>query len=309
VVDAVIRGRDLYRYADTRGIWDAARRYFLRAIARDSNYAPAWAWLSAADRSGAGRGFLPADSAIPAARAAIDRALRLDPNLPEAWEHRGQLERLVDWDWKAAGESYQHALALDPGSVSAVLYNASIDKTLGQFDTAIALYRRAVELDPVDPLTRGDLITGEYYAGHLNEVAKMIRSLPPNMLDALSGEELLDEYLALGRVADAEALVPRQAAPVEELRARALVAYAEGRRQTSDSALTLLIAQYHAGAAYQIAVVYAFRGEADSAFAWLDRGYTARDQGLAFVMGDPMFAKLHGDARWAAFLTKMRLPH
>jgi hypothetical protein len=107
--------------------------------------------------------------------------------------------------------------------------------------TAVPLiYRRAVELDPVDPLTRGSLITGEYYAGHLNEVATMIRSLPPNMLDAVSSsEELLDEYLALGRFADAETLVPRQAAPVEELRGRAL----------------------------------------------------------------------HGDARWAAFLTKMRLPH
>ena len=308
-VDEVMRGRDLYRYAENEGSWASARRYFMDAIARDSNYALAWAWLAAADRSGAGRGYLPNESAIPAARAAINPALALDPNLPEAWEQRGQFERLVDWNWKAAAESYQHALALDPGGADALRYDGTIEVTLGHFDKAIALLHRAIELDPADPVVRGQLATAEYDAGHLDEVAQIIHSLPPDVLDAVSKDELLDEYLALGRVADADALVTRQVAAVEELRGRALVSYTQGRRQTSDSALALLIARYHAGGAYQIAEVCAFRGEADCAFAWLDRGYDVRDQGIPSVLADPLFAKVRGDPRWAAFLTKMQLPH
>jgi TolB-like protein/DNA-binding winged helix-turn-helix (wHTH) protein len=308
-VDAVIRGRDLYWYLDTRASWDQARRYFLRAIARDSNYALAWSWLGAANRYGAGRGFVPSDSAIPAARVAIDRALALDPNLPEAWEQRGQLERLVDWDWKAAAESYQRALALDPGSAEAVAYNGAIEWTLGHREEAIALQRRATELDPVDTYQRGALALAEYYAGHLDKADEVIRSIPLDVGDAISKDQLFEIYLGLGRVADAEALVPQLPGPEQRLRGRALVSSTQGRRQASDSALAALITQYHATEAYQIAEVYAFRGEVDSAFAWLDRGYAQRDQGLGLVLVDPLFVKLHGDARWPAFLTTMRLPH
>jgi len=54
--------------------------------------------------------------------------------------------------------------------------------------------------------------------------------------------------------------------------------------------------------------VYAFRGEADRAFEWLERAYAQRDSGLAEMKGDPLLKSLERDPRYAAFLKKMRLP-
>lgn len=58
----------------------------------------------------------------------------------------------------------------------------------------------------------------------------------------------------------------------------------------------------------EIARVYAFRGEKDRAFEWLDRAYDVRDQDLYFIKGDPLLKKLEADPRYKAFLRKMNLP-
>ena len=60
--------------------------------------------------------------------------------------------------------------------------------------------------------------------------------------------------------------------------------------------------------AFQIAEVYAFRGEADKAFEWLERAYAQRDGGLPEMKGDPLLKNLEADPRYKAFLKKMRLP-
>ena len=307
-VDDVMRGRDLFRYTDTKGGWDAARRYFLQAIAHDSGFALAWTWLSAADRRGAARGFVAADSGIPGARAAIDRAVALDANLPEAWDQRGQLERLIDWDWAAAAESYHRAIKLDPESADAVAHLAALELTLGHFDEAIALVRQAIELDPIDPYLLDGLAEVEYYAGYPDKAQEVIQSIPSNAKDAASDETRVRVSLALGR-ADASSVVPQAGTPERRPFLRALVASAQGQRAASDSALADLITLYPASSAYEIATVYGFQGNRDSAFAWLDSAYAQRDQGLSKVLIDPLLVRLHGDRRYAALLTRMRLPH
>jgi tetratricopeptide (TPR) repeat protein len=88
----------------------------------------------------------------------------------------------------------------------------------------------------------------------------------------------------------------------------AIAYYALGRKKEADAALHELIAKYHAGAAYQIAEVYAFRNQPDEAFAWLDRAYAQRDSGLIGTKVDPLLKSLHNDPRFAALLKKLNLP-
>jgi TolB-like protein len=88
----------------------------------------------------------------------------------------------------------------------------------------------------------------------------------------------------------------------------AIAYYALGRKKESDAALSELITKYHAGYAYQIAEVYAFRNQPDEAFEWLDRAYAQRDGGLVGTKVEPLLKSLHNDPRYAAFLKKMRLP-
>ena len=80
-----------------------------------------------------------------------------------------------------------------------------------------------------------------------------------------------------------------------------------GNASESQKYLDEQIAKYAQGAAYQIAEVYAWRGEKDKAFEWLDRAYTQHDGGLTFIKSDPLIAKLRGDPRYAAILKKMGL--
>ena len=84
--------------------------------------------------------------------------------------------------------------------------------------------------------------------------------------------------------------------------------HALGREQDSNAALAGLIAKYHALAAYQIAQVYAYRGESDKSFEWLERAYEQRDPGLPEFNSDPLFKNLRHDPRYAELLKKMRLP-
>ena len=80
-------------------------------------------------------------------------------------------------------------------------------------------------------------------------------------------------------------------------------------KKESDAALSKLIAKYHAGSAYEIAEVYAFRNQSDEAFEWLDRAYAQRDTGLTDTKVDPLLMSLHNDPRFAAFLKKINLPN
>jgi hypothetical protein len=61
-------------------------------------------------------------------------------------------------------------------------------------------------------------------------------------------------------------------------------------------------------AAREIADAYAYRGEANLAFAWLERAYRQKDAGLYLIKVDPILARLKGDPRYTAFLRKMNLP-
>jgi predicted Zn-dependent protease len=76
----------------------------------------------------------------------------------------------------------------------------------------------------------------------------------------------------------------------------------------SQQALDELIAKHAGDSAYQIAMVYAWRGERDKAFEWLDRGYAQRDNGLVDIKWDPLMNSLHADPRYKALLRKINLP-
>jgi len=82
-----------------------------------------------------------------------------------------------------------------------------------------------------------------------------------------------------------------------------------GRKPEADQALAAFIQENGESAAYNVATIHAWRGDADEAFAWLDTAYEQRDSGLPELLSDPQLASLKSDPRWPAFLDKMGLPH
>ncbi len=81
--------------------------------------------------------------------------------------------------------------------------------------------------------------------------------------------------------------------------------HALGRKADSDAALAALIAKYEKDAPYNIAYVYAYRGEADKAFEWLDKALEYGDPGLSQIVTENLFDKIHADPRWLPFLRKI----
>jgi len=87
----------------------------------------------------------------------------------------------------------------------------------------------------------------------------------------------------------------------------AVVRWAQKKQPEADAALRDLIRLHGEGAAYNIASLHGFRGEADQAFAWLERAHRQRDSGISWVRVDRFFQPLHADPRWPAFLRKVGL--
>ena len=87
-----------------------------------------------------------------------------------------------------------------------------------------------------------------------------------------------------------------------------LVYYTLGRHKEADATLAEFVKHYQQTAAFQIAEIYAYRGEVDRAFEWLERAYAQRDSGLSQIKGQPHFKRLERDPRYAALLEKMHLP-
>jgi hypothetical protein len=81
-----------------------------------------------------------------------------------------------------------------------------------------------------------------------------------------------------------------------------------GRRGEAQRALERLVAQRAYDDAYQIAQVYAWRGDGDHAMEWLERSLRQHDGGLTWLTHDPFMAPLRGDPRFRAFLQRLKLP-
>ena len=80
------------------------------------------------------------------------------------------------------------------------------------------------------------------------------------------------------------------------------------RHENTRFKIDRLVAKYGFNAAYQIAQAYAFRGQPDQAFQWLDRAFAQRDGGLAEVKYDPLMRSLRKDPRFQVLLERMGLP-
>jgi hypothetical protein len=81
--------------------------------------------------------------------------------------------------------------------------------------------------------------------------------------------------------------------------------HALGRKANSEAALAALIAKHEKDWSFNIAYIYAYRGEANKAFAWLDEAADSGDAGLSEIVPENLFNNIHNDPRWLPFLRKV----
>jgi TolB-like protein/DNA-binding winged helix-turn-helix (wHTH) protein/cytochrome c-type biogenesis protein CcmH/NrfG len=307
--DAYLQGH-YYFERDTDKDTNMAAKYFERATQLDPSYALAWVGLSRARNWQAEIGLIPTEEGHRLAREAVERALALNPNLPEAHVQMARIKRQVDFDWAGADASIQRAIALEPGDPAILRSAAAEAAILGRLDEALPLARRAVDLDPLNARSWAALGEIEFRGGKLEEAEadyRKAQEFRPD--DDLYSINLSEIYVMQGRPQDALPLIERVGYDPIRTFLYSIAYHALSRKKESDTALSELITKYHASMAHQIAEVYAFRNQSDEAFEWLERAYTQRDSGLIFTKVDPLLKSLHNDPRYAAFLKKLNLPN
>jgi tetratricopeptide (TPR) repeat protein len=288
---------------------EMAAKYFERATQLDPSYALAWVWLSRVRNWQANSGLIPIEEGQRLARQAVDRALVLNPNLAEVHAQMGRIKQQVDFDWAGADASIQRAITLEPGNPENVRLAAGSAAILGRFDEALELNRRAVDLDPLNANSWASLGETEYLMGQLDKAAADSKKALELSPDVWPGHLMLSQiYVRQGRPQDALPEIELVGLPYDRAFLYVIAYYALGRKKESDDTLSELVTKYHAGGAFQIAEVYAFRNQSDKAFEWLDRAYAQHDGGLIGTKVEPLLKSLHNDPRYAAFLKKLNLP-
>jgi serine/threonine-protein kinase len=301
---AYLHGRYLFETArDEAGLREAIR-YLEEAVAADRAFAPAYSALAGAWMRLADIGAIPADDGYGRGGAQARQALELAPDLAEAHLLLGWMHLYYDWDWEEARRSLERALELAPGDGFVLMANAALNFHLGEFDRAVRLAAMATERDPLRASPYYNLAYFRYTAGDL-EGAERALDRAEELVPGYPRAGLLRVQIDLerGNVALAGSRVEPN--PILGPVADALIAEARGDREQALAAVSILERDHALTAPYQIAEVYAWLGETDLAFRWLERAWEARDPGMTDLKVDPLLEPLKGDPRYGELLSRM----
>lgn len=307
-------------YHKGRSLWEKrsgdnlpkAIAFYEQAIARDPNYALAYAGLANAYVILPFWAGVDRVDANAKAKEAAFKGLRLDSNLAEAHLALGKVY-FFEIDLAASLREYQRAIELKPNDAAAHhWFGNDTLVALGRIEEAIAEGKRAVELDPLSPVINADLGTTYYYAHRFDESARQLRKtleIDPTFFYAHHnlGIALQGSGDLTGAIAEYEKAKQLS----DNLFISTLWAAAKAQAGDKDAALQMLgeldkINQRREGAAYYRALLYLSLKNKDEAVRWLEQGFKDGDGGnISWVKVDPLLDPLHGEPRFEALVQKV----
>ena len=282
--------------------------YFDQAIQLDPNYALAYAersevWTVMGDLTG------QRSTAFSKARSDAEKAVAIAPSLAEAHAALGWVRAFTEWKFAEGLSELQRAKELSPANPTANDLLARAIVYTGRMEDAERQARQAVELDPLSAATQFTLGRVLFYAGKLDEAYAAGRKMA-ELYPSASSSHRWQVLVAVQRGDGETALREAQLEPDDSIRPfqLALAQYVRGDRKAADAALADLIANSRDGLAYQVAQVYAVRGEVDKAFEWLQIAFDNHDGGMPSLLVDPLLRGLRDDPRYKNLVAKVGLP-
>jgi len=277
-----------------------------QALDLDPDYAEAWYRLASIYRSMTGKANLPPVEGSQLAVDAANQTLIRDPEYAPAHALLGWINSHFELNFETAAQHFKRALALAPGDIEIIMGAAPLAGNLGRLKTAIALQEYAVEHDPVNPASHTYL--GLFYrcARRFEESIACYRlalRLSPGIMSAqynIGAARMLQ-----GRPQDAleETLLEEEEG--YRLMGLAPIYHDLGMKTESDDAMVSMIEKFSDEGAYNIAFMFAYRGENDLAFEWLEKAVTGHDIGITQINIEPIIANLHSDPRWLPFMNRI----
>jgi TolB-like protein/tetratricopeptide (TPR) repeat protein len=290
-----------------------ARDYFQQALDLDPAFARAWSGLGDAYHMLSVVSPLPAADAYPRTKAAAERALNIDADLPEAHMSLATALSFYYWDFDAAAQHFRRAIELNPSHADAHRLYAEYLRYQGHFDEALVEARQAEELDPLSPAPHIEQGITLYLARRYDEATARFRRLlevNPRFSYAYFFQALVhvqkQEYeTALAALDKVRAGQRRH--DVETL--RSYIHGVTGRSAEARKGLEKLkdLSPQPHGSSWHLAMVHLALGERDRALDLLEQAFRDRAWEIRLLPIEPLFDSLRTDPRFAALVSKVRL--
>jgi tetratricopeptide (TPR) repeat protein len=250
---------------------------------------------------------------MPKAKAALLRALEIDPSIPEVHATLGLLNFWYDWDWQAAEKQHLQALELDSKSPEAHFGYAHLLSNTGRHAQALSEIRLSRELDPLSLLTyalEGQIL---FFAGNYDEALDRLQKT----IDLETNFWLAHLFISRvhsekGMHAEAVAAAKRAAELSGNSQSHAYRAYALTKWGKNSEARALLNELLKESTEtyvppYNLALVYSGLGEQERAMDYLEKGYAEKDSRMVFLKVEPMWNNLRSVPRFRDLIKRMKL--
>ena len=305
-------GRALVAAGSATGARDGIAR-FREAVRRDPTFTAAWLQIARTYVGLSRWGGLLSPAEWAEASGAMERAVALEPNSPDVWLALGWVRRTVDWNWRGAELAFREALRLRPTHAETLTSLGVMLANLGREEEAIAMARRAAELDPLNAGTQMDLL-GIFYAYERYPEAERAGR---RAIELSPGSQITHGWLALclvgqRRFPEAEAEARLEPEPFARQGAQVMSAIKQGHTAEARASLedyeTKAGAVGGAGNSYAyLAIMWGQLGEQDKGMAAIQRTREIRDPSIAWARTAFFRTALGTHPRWPEFLRSIGL--
>ena len=275
-----------------------------QALAIDPQYAEAWVELGVVQNNRVGSGLVAPAEGFELARAAAERALKIDPSMARAMASLAWTAMYWDWDFGKAARLLAEARRLAPGNASVLNTYAALTGVFGRRQSMTSLYEEALARDPVSISVLANLSGTYVTSGRLDDASQLLlrmREIAPESGAVYFAQGLLSFFRGEAEMAlDAYSKFEGPSAAL----GRGLALYDLGRDAEVEAVLGELTADGDRNAV-QVAMIQAYRGDSDQAFEWLNRAYDAHNDWLIEIRMMKIFDELYADPRWPALLERI----
>jgi len=304
-----LRGKHFDTVSTLEGLESAVKAY-QESIVLDADFAPAWVGLSIVLRKQGQYDVTDLQEAMEASRRAAMRALELDDELAEAWLSLAEIQFWYDWDWSSAEVTTRTALKYGPKNAPVLRLGTWVALSLGEMERALGLAQLAVDLDPLDYSGLSNLAFAYWGMGQLEEEEQIYRRILELYPDW--GLHSLKSFLAstLSRQAKQEEALQYLSFDSKNRWQRGistLILHSLGRHEEERSIRQIMIDEYSQTWPFGIVMTYAWHGDLDKAFEWLDIAFEQKDFQMTQLIINSWLTPLHDDPRWEKILEKMGL--
>ncbi len=311
---AYLMGRFFWNKRDEPGLKKAIE-YFNQAIAKDSQYAPAYSGLADCYTLLSVWGSLSSRESFPKAKAAALKALELDPASAEAYTSLAVVTARWDWNFSAAEQYFQKAIQINPNYATAHQWYGEFLGDLGRADQSIAESEKAVQLDPLSPMAGCDLSVTYIHAGAPQKAVTALQRVLTFAPDFQPAHlYLASAYNNLGQIDKAEEETRRHVQLTGDktalLRFKIGRDATEGRTQQAKQEAEELLQHSPESqfGAYYAAGLYFTIGDKEAGYRELEKAYQQHSWLLVNLPVDKNFDSVRQEPRFRDLMRRVGLP-